>query len=96
MIVAASCAGDREAPAPSPWAASNPDWVEAIEPFRLSDNIYFAGICGFFAMEEKRARQIEGDENAFVDPDGFAAMMTALEAAFEKTLAEQTAKAAGQ
>ena len=282
MIVAASCAGDREAPAPSPWAASNPDWVEAIEPFRLYDNIYFVGMRGlasfliatpdghflidgglpenapviaeniaalgydirdvkfllnshahfdhsgglaalkemtgatmvashgdkwaletglvpgseddpkfaappvkvdrtigddealtlggvtltarltpghtkgctswtmnsggkeilifcsatvaanrlanppqyegivedyrstfakvkewrpdvflanhpfFFEMEEKRARQIAGDENAFVDPDGFPAMMTALEAAFEKTLAEQTAKAAGQ
>lgn len=56
-------------------------------------DIFLANHPEFFAMDEKRARQIDGDENAYVDPDEFPAMMTTLEAAFEKALVEQTAKA---
>lgn len=33
-------------PATSSWAAANPDWVEAVEPFRIHDNIYFVGTRG--------------------------------------------------
>jgi metallo-beta-lactamase class B len=57
-------------------------------------DIFLANHPEFFAMDEKRARQITGDDEAFVDREGFPAMMTKLEAAFEKALAEQTAKAA--
>ncbi|MFZ5616109.1 MAG: subclass B3 metallo-beta-lactamase [Pseudomonadota bacterium] len=56
-------------------------------------DILLANHPGFFDMEEKRARQVAGDEAAFVDAEGFPAMMTKLEAAFEKAFAEQTAKA---
>jgi metallo-beta-lactamase class B len=35
-----------ETPAASPWALANPDWVEAVEPFRIHDNIYFVGTRG--------------------------------------------------
>lgn len=47
-------------------------------------------------MEEKRTRQLEGVEQAFVDPNGFQIMIEKLEAAFEKSLAEQTSKAQGE
>lgn len=47
-----------------------------------------------FGMEERRARQIAGDDNAFIDAEAFPALMEKLEAAFEKALAEQTAAAA--
>lgn len=47
----------------------------------------------FFAMEQKRVRRIAGDENAFVDQDGFPALMEKLEAAFVQALAEQTTQA---
>lgn len=57
-------------------------------------DIFLANHPEFFAMDEKRARQIAGDDEAFVDREGFPAMMVKLETAFEKALAEQTAKAA--
>ncbi|OFX01542.1 MAG: hypothetical protein A3E78_08820 [Alphaproteobacteria bacterium RIFCSPHIGHO2_12_FULL_63_12] len=47
----------------------------------------------FFDMEERRARQVAGDANAFRDRESFPALMARLEAAFEKALAEHTAKA---
>ncbi len=56
-------------------------------------DIFLANHPFFFDMEEKRARQIDGVEQAFVDPNGFQKMMIKLEAAFEEALAEQTAKA---
>lgn len=54
-------------------------------------DIFLANHPSFFNMEEKRAQQIVGDDDAFVDREGFPAMMEKLEAAFEKALAEQTA-----
>lgn len=42
--------------APSPWGASNPDWIEPYEPFRVIGNIYFVGPRGLGAW------LIAGDE----------------------------------
>lgn len=56
-------------------------------------DVFLSNHPAVFAMEDKRARKIAGDESAFVDAEGFPAMMGKLEAAFEKALAEQTAKA---
>ena len=56
-------------------------------------DIFLANHSEFFAMEQKRARRIAGDENAFVDQEGFPALMEKLEAAFEQALAEQAAQA---
>lgn len=56
-------------------------------------DIFLANHPEFFDMEEKRKRQIAGDADAFVDREGFPALMAALEAGFEKSLAEQTAAA---
>lgn len=56
-------------------------------------DVFLSNHPGVFAMEEKRARLAAGDKDAFVDAQGFPAMMEKLEVAFEKALAEQTAKA---
>lgn len=56
-------------------------------------DIFLANHPVFFAMEEKRARQVAGDKDAFVDPDGCPALAASLETAFERSLAEQSAKA---
>lgn len=56
-------------------------------------DIFLANHPVFFAMDEKRARQKAGESDAFVDPDGFQAMMNRLETAFEEALAEATGKA---
>lgn len=81
--------------------AGPPQYDGIVEDYRLTfaktkdwrPDIFLANHPFFFSMEEKRARQIAGDAEAFVDREGFPAMMTTLEAAFEKALAEQTAKA---
>ncbi len=57
-------------------------------------DIFLANHPDLFAMEEKRARQLAGDSDAFADPEEFPLMIALLEAAFEKALASQTAKAA--
>jgi metallo-beta-lactamase class B len=46
-----------------------------------------------FGLEEKRARQIAGDADAFVDASALAAFNTRMEAAFEAELARQQAAA---
>jgi metallo-beta-lactamase class B len=48
MIVLAAQSACAASPkgAPSPWAASNPTWVEEVEPFRIVDNVYFVGTRG--------------------------------------------------
>lgn len=56
-------------------------------------DIFLANHPAFFAMEQKLARRLSGDVDAFVDQDGFPAMMEILETAFEKALAEQMALA---
>lgn len=59
-------------------------------------DIFLANHPFFFNMEEKRARQLAGEDEAFVDREGFPMMMKRLESAFEKALAEQSAKAEKQ
>jgi metallo-beta-lactamase class B len=54
-------------------------------------DIFLGNHPEFFDMEERRARQTAGDEDAFVDADAFARLIEKLEAAFEKALAEQMA-----
>lgn len=54
-------------------------------------DIFLTNHPELFGLEERRARQRAGDENAFIDRDAFPALMEKLEAAFEKALAEQTA-----
>ena len=46
----------------------------------------------FFDMEEKRARQKAGDNLAFVDTDGFPALIEQFSKAFEEKLEEALAK----
>lgn len=59
-------------------------------------DVFLANHPEFFGMEERRARQIAGDDDAFVDADAFHRLMVKLEAAFEKALVEQTAAASGE
>lgn len=54
-------------------------------------DVFLAGHPFFFDMEAKRARQKVGDAMAFVEREGFPAMMARLEADFERILVEQTA-----
>lgn len=56
-------------------------------------DVFLANHPAFFALEQKRARRLSGDEDAFIDQDGFPAMMEILETAFEQALAEQMAQA---
>lgn len=73
------------------------DYRETFEKTRnWRPDIFLANHPEFFRMEERRARQIAGDEDAFVDSEAFPAAMEKLEAAFEETLAEQMAAAAGE
>ncbi len=62
----------------------------------LKADIFLANHDSFFDLEEKRARRLSGDKNAFVDPGELARFNAALEAAFEKELARQQAAASGQ
>lgn len=72
------------------------DYRATFEKMRVwRPDIFLANHPEFFDLETRRARQISGDENAFVDADAFPALVDRLEAAFEKALAEQTAKAGG-
>lgn len=84
--------------------AGPPQYDGIVEDYRATfaktkdwrPDIFLANHPGFFSMEEKRTRQLEGVEQAFVDPNGFQIMIEKLEAAFEKSLAEQTSKAQGE
>ncbi len=59
-------------------------------------DIFLGNHPEFFDMEERRARQIAGEEDAFVDAEAFKSLIEKLEAAFEKALAEQTAASSGK
>lgn len=54
-------------------------------------DILLANHPEFFKMTERRARQLDGDETAFVDADAFPMLMKKLEADFEGALAKQSA-----
>jgi metallo-beta-lactamase class B len=58
----------------------------------IQADVFLANHPNFFDFEEKRARQIAGDANAFIDPDGLQRYNEAMRAAFEKELARQQAK----
>lgn len=81
--------------APPQFAGIVDDYRATFEKTRgWRPDILLANHPEIFGMEERRARQIAGDDNAFIDAEAFPALMEKLEAAFEKALAEQTAAAA--
>ena len=59
-------------------------------------DIFLSNHPEFFDMEERLARQVAGDERAFVDAEAFQTLIGALEDAFEQALVEQTAAASGE
>lgn len=61
--------------------------VRAIEA-----DVFLGSHGGFFDLEGKRARQLAGDANAFVDPDGLQTYNDAMEAAFNAELAREGGK----
>lgn len=82
-------------------AEKGPQYAGIVDDYRLTfdktrgwrPDVFLANHPGVFRMEEKRARQKAGEALAFVDREGFPAMMTRLEADFERRLAEQRAAA---
>lgn len=80
-------------------AEKGPQYEGIVEDYRrtfekarnMRPDVLLAGHPGFFAMEEKRARQKAGDALAFVDREAFPALIARQAADFEKQLAEQQA-----
>ncbi len=74
-----------------------PAYDRIVEDFRysfkrvaeMSADIFLASHPMFFDMEARRAAQIAGDANAFVDPRALQAFNTSLQEAFEAELAAQ-------
>lgn len=58
----------------------------------LKADVFLGNHDTFFGLHEKRARQIAGGANAFVDPGALQAFNADLEAAFETELARQQRK----
>lgn len=56
---------------------------------RIEADVFLANHDNFFDLREKRARQLAGDANAFVNADELDAFNTRMEAAFEEELARQ-------
>lgn len=52
-------------------------------------DVFLAPHDNFFGLEERRARQLGGDANAFVDPDALQRVNAEMERAFEDELARQ-------
>lgn len=59
----------------------------------IKADIFLANHDNFFALADKRKRQIEGDANAFVNPDELHSFNTRMEAQFEGDLKQQAATA---
>jgi metallo-beta-lactamase class B len=57
----------------------------------LKADIFLANHENFFDLHEKRARQLAGDANAFVDPGELGRFTATMTEAYAKTLAEQQA-----
>lgn len=57
----------------------------------LSADIFLASHGSFFDLDGKRARQIAGDANGFVDPNGLRNYNDTMEAAFNAELARESA-----
>lgn len=84
----ASVGGHSLAPEAYPGMVS--DYRRTFERVRtLRADVFLANHDNFFDLHEKRARQIAGDANAFVDPGGLQRFNTALAQAFEAELARQ-------
>lgn len=63
----------------------------------MQADVFLANHDMFFGLHEKRARQLAGEKDAFVDPGELQRFNARMEAAFVKTLAdEQAAAEAGQ
>ncbi len=58
----------------------------------IKADIFLANHDNFFALADKRRRQIAGDANAFVNPDELQSFNTRMEAQFEGDLKQQAAK----
>ena len=52
-------------------------------------DVFLAPHDNFFGLEERRARQLGGDANAFVDPGALQRVNAEMERAFETELARQ-------
>lgn len=84
-------------------SAGPPQYEGIVEDYRATfdkmvgwrPDIFLSNHPELFGMEERRARQLGGDADAFVDQEAFPAVAARLEAAFETALADQTANAAG-
>jgi metallo-beta-lactamase class B len=84
----ATVAGQSLAPEAYPGVVAA--YRQAFERVRaLRADVFLANHDGFFDLHDKRARQLAGDANAFVEPDGLQAFNTVMEQAFEKELARQ-------
>ncbi len=67
------------------------DYRKTFERLRgLRADVFLANHDNFFDLHAKRARQIKGDANAFVDPGALQKFNASMEQAFEKELARQS------
>ncbi len=72
-------------------------WPGMIAAFRatfaklraIKADVFLGSHGNFFGLKEKRARQLAGDANAFVDPDALQRVNAEMERAFEEELARQ-------
>lgn len=78
-----------------------PDYPGIVENYRagfarvrgIEADVFLANHGVFFDLEQRRARRIAGDADAFVDPGALQRFNAALEAAFEAELARRSAGA---
>ena len=70
-------------------AQNDPSWTERFEPFRIADNLYFVGTL---RMEDKVARLKGGDANAFIDSQGYQALVSSNEQAYLTQLKKEQGK----
>lgn len=77
---------------PESWPGMVNDFRTTFAKFKtMQADVLLGNHENFFDLEGKRARQLAGDANAFVDPGELQRFNAELEAAFEKELARQMA-----
>ncbi|MCI5045141.1 MAG: subclass B3 metallo-beta-lactamase [Aquisalinus sp.] len=77
-----------------------PQYDRIVEDYRYTfqkaanwaPDVFLANHPGFFRMDEKRARQIDGDVLAFVDNTEFPMFISRMEEWFDAALAQQTSE----
>jgi metallo-beta-lactamase class B len=77
---------------------SNPRYPDAVADYRrhfevlksLPCEVFLGAHASFFKMEEKRARQLAGDELAFVDESGCEGFIQRAEQRLERVIGEQS------